>query len=247
MRRIKRQTLTQNTADKLAELTRDVVGSPDPKLQARIRWENKPTTAFREIRDSLEAMAWGRSRCMYCEDSLGTDIDHFWPKSTYPERAFEWANYLLACSYCNSNLKREEFPRDASGIPLLIDPTANGEDPAAHLEFLPSSGRFEAIGPKGPESIRVFGLNDDSTPRRLPKGRREALISLTALLMAYDRALDSNPTRANEIKTAIQDYPFSSVLCWLVRIVQLPIATANAVLGADIATLARLHRVETWL
>ncbi|NOY25886.1 MAG: HNH endonuclease, partial [Oligoflexia bacterium] len=105
-------------------------------------------------------MASGRARCMYCEDSLGTDIDHFRPKADFPQRAFAWPNYLLACSHCNSNLKRNAFPIDGNGDPLLLDPSA--DNPAEHLLFSPSTGEFVSVGAKGQESIRVFGLNDDT-------------------------------------------------------------------------------------
>ena len=60
-------------------------------------------------------MAPGVQRCMYCLDSLGTDIDHFEPKSRRPLRTFCWHNHLLACSRCNSNYKREEYPCDGFG------------------------------------------------------------------------------------------------------------------------------------
>ncbi|MBW8876770.1 MAG: hypothetical protein JF614_17545 [Acidobacteria bacterium] len=102
-------------------------------------------------------MASGLERCMYCEDSEGTAIEHFWPKSVYPERAFDWLNYLIACSRCNSNFKRDQFPLDAAGAPLLVNPSE--EEPLDHLSFSPSTGRFEPRSPKGDPSIDVFGLN----------------------------------------------------------------------------------------
>ena len=119
MRRLVRTSLSQATLDKLSDLTGEVVNSPDPKTKAGTRWKSKPKGVFDEVRMALERMAHGRARCMYCEESLGTDIDHFWPKATYPARTFSWPNYLLACSHCNSNLKRNEFPLDGAGQPLL--------------------------------------------------------------------------------------------------------------------------------
>jgi uncharacterized protein (TIGR02646 family) len=64
---------------------------------------------FNEITDKLVAMCPGTRRCCYCEDARGDDIEHFRPKTLYPELTFEWANYLLACSACNSNEKRNQF------------------------------------------------------------------------------------------------------------------------------------------
>jgi hypothetical protein len=178
---------------------------------------------------------------MYCEDSLGTDIEHFWPKMAYPERAFAWDNYLLACSHCNSNLKRTQFPLDDSGAPRLIDPTR--DEPAKHLMFLPSNGEFDACGPKGEDTILVFGLNDDAPPRRLPTGRRDALVCLTALLIEYDRRVEKGRGHA-DIKDVMLRHPFGSVLQWLVQTAGMP--GAEAVLGPDIFALVQTHELHGW-
>ena len=243
MRRIRRVALSQTAVDKLAELTSEVLGATNPREKAQKLWNSKPKAVFREVHRKLEEMASGRSRCMYCEDSHGTDIDHFRPKADYPQSTFEWRNYLLACSHCNSNLKRNEFPVDAEGAPLLLDPST--DEPADHLSFSPSTGEFVPIGPKGPESIRVFGLNDHTSPRRLPTGRRQALIVLVALLQAYDREVDTNPAKASEIRATVKEHPFSAVLHWLVRIAQA--STGPDVLGADVVALVNSHHVDRWL
>ena len=95
---------------------------------------------------------------MYCEGSQGTDIDHFEPRSRNPEQAFVWDNYLLACSHCNSTEKREQFPVDEEGQPLLIDPTDGDDDPRDHLA-LSLQGRWVPRTRKGTETLEVLGLN----------------------------------------------------------------------------------------
>lgn len=243
MRRLNRPVLSKNTVRTLARTTAKVARAHDPKQDAETRWARKPKVAFKEVRSSLEQMASGRSRCMYCEDSLGTDIDHFKPKANYPHEAFTWENYLLACSYCNSNLKRTQFPLDANGEALLIDPTV--DDPRLHLLLLPSNGNFMALDPKGDASIRVFGLNDNSFPRRLPKGRKDALVSLVALLKDYDSEINNNPAKAEEIKVAVRDFPFSVVLTSLIDIARS--AAGGAVLGPQVVDLIQRHDVGQWL
>ncbi len=37
---------------------------------------------------TLQRMMGPHERCMYCHDSHGADIEHFWPKSPYPEKMF---------------------------------------------------------------------------------------------------------------------------------------------------------------
>lgn len=243
MRQLVRPALTKNTIRTLGRITDRIANSNSPKDQAKLSWERKPDVAFTEIRLALYKMASGRSRCMYCEDSMGTDIDHFRPKANYPTSAFLWPNYLLACSYCNSNLKRQQFPLDAAGMPLLIDPSV--DDPTTHLKFLPTSGEYAAVDDKGIESIRIFGLNDNAPPRKLPKARKEALISLYALLEMYDRNITTDPLKAEKIKFTIIDFPFNSILYWLVHTASLP--GGGAVLGSDITRIIQTHRLNTWL
>jgi len=118
---------------------------------------SKADAAKDEIRSLLQAMAPGRRRCMYCLDNLGTDIDHFRPKSLFPLLAFEWENHLLACSHCNSNEKRNAYPTDSSLRCLLVNPSEDA--PADHLTLDLSSGEYEGRTAKGWTSIKVFGLN----------------------------------------------------------------------------------------
>ena len=139
--------------------------------------QNKPlNTTF----DALLSMAGQRERCMYCGDSQGTDIEHFWPKSPYPRKMFRWSNMLLGCTDCGRTYKGTKFPLDAAKRPLLINPTAN-DDPWEHLEFDPETGnfapRFDAQlqpDPKGQATVEILGL-----------GEREALA--TGHLKTYER------------------------------------------------------------
>ncbi|WP_159401426.1 HNH endonuclease [Streptomyces maremycinicus] len=125
---------------------------------AREQWRTAQAPK-RHVRVALESMARGVVRCMYCDESRATDIDHFEPIERAPLRAFVWANHLLACSFCNSNAKRSQYPVDAGGTCLLVDPTA--EDPADHLVLYLKSAVYSPVSGsrKGAETIRVFGLN----------------------------------------------------------------------------------------
>lgn len=97
---------------------------------------------------------------MYCLDSHGSDIEHFWPKAVYPERMFVWPNLLLCCTSCG-NHKGDQFPKNA-GRPLLIDPTV--DDPWDSLDFDPVTGivtaRFDRqrndYVAKGVETVRLL-------------------------------------------------------------------------------------------
>lgn len=174
---------------------------------------------------------------MYCEDSLGTDIDHFEPIAVAPLRAFDWLNHLLACSHCNSNQKRDAYPRDGGGGPLLIDPST--EDPAAHLDLLLASGMYLARTPKGEATIRVFGLNRLD----LVQGRRLAFVSARAMLRDWQlHRQGEDSEEAAEVADALRTSPFAGVM----RAMQsLPATAVPHVLGPRAAAaLTEWRRVH---
>ena len=103
------------------------------------RWKYaRSTGSMQQVAATLRKMAGKRERCMYCQDSRATQIDHFWPLSNYRDRAFQWENMLHACDGCNRR-KLHRFDLDTNGQPLLIDPTTI--DPWDHLFFDPATGR----------------------------------------------------------------------------------------------------------
>ena len=150
---------------------------------------------------------------MYCEDSEGTDIDHHRPKSAFPEHCFRWPNYLLACSHCNSNEKRTQYPLDSRGQPFLLDPSV--DDPYAHIAFVPELGRFEGVTKRGKRTVKVFGLN---RRENLEIGRRDTWTVMSALLRDYARARTAHDVRwQSRVKEAIQDLSFQSVVQPFIR------------------------------
>lgn len=227
MKRIVREALSKETMDYLDAKTNLVKKKRTlltRKARAEELWRNAgKSAAFREIRIKLKKMANGLARCMYCEDSQGDAIDHFWPRSRYPEQSFEWDNYLLACAHCNSNRKRDQFPVDSAGRPLLIDPTR--DDPSAHLVLAPNTGQFaERRGStKAGPTIDVFALN--ARPE-LTEGRKNAFVTLQALIIQYaDLRRRKRKHDAAELQKAIRQHVFGSVLEHLVQIAKGPGAT----------------------
>lgn len=239
MKRIRRLDLSKKTLDLLAKRTSRVAMATDPNAEVDRLWKQKDNQAFEEIRAKLGEMATGLERCMYCEDSEGTDIEHFRPKSHYPQTAFAWSNYLLACSVCNSNHKRDQFPLE-DGEPLLIDPTS--EEPLDHL-ILSSTGKFSVRTAKGKTSIEVFGLERPN----LVKGRGHAWTRLEELIVGYAaRKRSGDLQRAELLETAIRKYPFASVFVFLLRAARHP----DAELLVDhlfLDALRQCPEVESWV
>jgi uncharacterized protein (TIGR02646 family) len=242
MRKVDRVPLSAATMIALSNLTGDVAGAADRKTRAAALWKTKPKEAFSDVRAKLQKMAGGLERCMYCENNEGTDIEHFWPKSLYPDKAYSWSNYLLACSHCNSNHKRKLFPL-TSGEPDLLDPSV--DEPSHHLRLVPSNGKYLAIGPKVEPSIKVFDLNGEVRGRRLPKGRSNTFNTLQSLLLDYDDLIGrGDHARAHVTKRSIMDEPFPAVLHFLVQVSRQP--DAEEVLRPGVVQAIVRHRVAGW-
>lgn len=143
-------------------------------------WESfRSIVMYRQLRAVLEeALGW-RRRCAYCSDSNGADVEHFWPKKKFPERAFRFDNMCLICTPCNRK-KSQRFPRDTAGAPLMIDPFF--DDPWDSVFFAPATGwiapRMVAVvngipqyAPKGVATLDVLGDLVNGEPARSARRR----------------------------------------------------------------------------
>lgn len=210
MIRLRRAVLSAGTAQLLKDYTDDIrqqATEKERKDRAKNLWANR-----RQVRPALlrglAEMAPGHERCMYCGDSQGTDIDHFEPKSLAPLRTFDWLNHLLACSFCNSNQKRNRFPTAVDGSPLLVDPTT--DDPLDHLRLVLPLGEYRGLTERGRACIEVFGLNERSV---LVKGRRDAYATARHSVELWRIAVDKGQRdKAAEIVRVAWDRPLVDVL-----------------------------------
>ncbi len=107
--------------------------------------------------------------CSFCDAfpvegvSIET-IEHFKPKSRFPEHAYTWTNLYYCCDACQ-NAKREQWDE------LLIQADADGYSFARYFEFDFTTGEIRPNPLAAKEdreqaiiTIRVYGL--DSEPRR---------------------------------------------------------------------------------
>ncbi|MEV4379483.1 HNH endonuclease [Streptosporangium sp. NPDC049644] len=240
MIRIHRVTLPSHLADQLRDRAGKLRESQADCPAARAAWKSAATTRTR-LTEQLTTMAAGIRRCMYCGDGLGTDIDHFEPLAEAPLRAFDWPNHLLACSHCNSHQKRELFPRDGDGRPLLVDPSA--EDPYEHLELVLSTGTYEALTARGDATIKVFGLNRGD----LKRGRAAAFIRTVSMLRDHARLRrsDAGEAEATEVALSLLDQPFADVLYAMIRYRDLP-GAEHVLRGRDVVTALADPALHFW-
>lgn len=124
----------------------------------------------REIKNSLCIMFSGK--CAYCESHIihigYGHIEHYQPKSKFPELCFDWNNLLLSCEICNSSLyKGDKFPDDEEGGPLVY-PIDEDPDMFFYFEFDPDTGVANIL-PKNDRAStteKTLGLNRPELVKR---------------------------------------------------------------------------------
>ncbi len=157
-------------------LTRNSVLWRDTYLTARQTYLANPTTINRrrvvvaenkynhqQIKAALRLMF--SDKCAYCESHITHvdfgDIEHFRPKSLFPQLCFEWDNMLLGCSVCNSpRFKGANFP-EATVNGLIVNPVTEDPNDFFSFEFDGETGTANVIdkNPRGETTKNLLGLN----------------------------------------------------------------------------------------
>lgn len=128
----------------------------------RERKGKKPSdTYWRDFQPALSDVFF--SLCAYCEAVCKGEVDHFRPKSRFPELVYRWSNWVLACHTCNQN-KQEKWPPGGYVNPCARSAQAR---PEAHLDFdtktaevLSRRNGTAAQQRRSLATIRDLGLND---------------------------------------------------------------------------------------
>ena len=111
----------------------------------------------KDIQEALFASSY--HKCAFCEcrpgESSNIEVEHFQPKSIYPELAFAWDNLLPSCRKCNES--KSDFD---TRIYPIINPAI--EDPESFLTYrflriIPIQGTGEEK--KAQNTIDVCNLN----------------------------------------------------------------------------------------
>ena len=202
-------------------------------LDTNYAWGSARQTQKLEIvLSKLRTMAGERQRCMYCSDSAGTDIEHFWPKGNYHEKMFSWPNLLLCCTGCGRDNKGSKFPLK-NGTPLLIDPS-DGGDPWQHLDFSTTTGvliaRVDAAGAvsaKGRETVDLLKLDRRDA---VTIGYQKSFRRISRELLA---AIAETTPDAAALITLLTDADDHGLLGWCFR--------GNGMNDHPMSTLRRTH------
>ena len=142
-----------------------------------------------EVKSSLKVMF--NKKCALCESHITHvdygQIEHFKPKSKYPEFCFDWDNFLLACTICNGKSnKGDKFPLEDNDGPF-VNPVEEIPDDFLKFEYDEITKQF-FVFPKNKRAfvtIKELGLNRDE----LLEYRTKELSKITYIL---EKVIDTN-------------------------------------------------------
>ncbi len=108
------------------------------------------------IKTALIEMSGGK--CAFCESFIEAidfgDIEHFFPKSLYPEFTFDWDNLFLACTKCNN----EKRAFDTQTHPIIHPVNDNPKDYFIYRDLLIEINPDAPDLTKGKRTIEVCNL-----------------------------------------------------------------------------------------
>ncbi len=143
-------------------------------------------------------------KCCYCECRLNVagnymEVEHFKPKSIFPDLVVDWDNLLPSCKRCNGN--KSSF--DTNKKPI-IDPSKI--DPGDHLRMMSYRLRPRKGSEIGKTTIDLLLLNDSDKlvyPRfEIGEKTHETILTILNEASVYDESTPKSIRRKNRIITS---------------------------------------------
>jgi len=111
---------------------------------------------WRDFKDALKGALNGI--CGYCERTRPGEVDHFRPKSKFPDRVYLWSNWIFACHDCN-HTKGSKWPTGG-----YVDPCtrSRGAQPENHFGFDVTTGEvLPKLGLSANRRSKASNMIDD--------------------------------------------------------------------------------------
>ena len=103
--------------------------------------EARGASYWQEFRPMLASRT--NNSCWYCERQCraaggwAPSIDHFRPRSRFPELTYAWSNWIFSCRRCNVDNKKDKWPDSG-----YVDPCAANvmERPEQYFDYATDTG-----------------------------------------------------------------------------------------------------------
>ncbi|KIR18985.1 hypothetical protein PFLU4_05640 [Pseudomonas fluorescens] len=146
--------------------------------------KNSLTASYRhqDIKAALIESSYGK--CAFCEcvpaEGGNVEVEHFKPKSIYPDLTFEWTNFLPSCRKCNGTKLFHD-----TGLEPIINPYDDDPSLVFYFDELQLKVLESTDASIGLKTIEVCGLNTV----RLWRPRADILVSLYCFASSLEEAL----------------------------------------------------------
>lgn len=159
------------------------------------------------IREGLLKMS--HNKCCYCECLIGdgegeVHIDHFMPKSIYPDLVVDWGNLLPSCSHCNKNKSTHDPSKER-----IIDPTQDDPKSYFYLKLYRYYSKDSNMNSIGKTTIDVLALNDSDTKvlkrYQLGNALSERIQDVLNLMQECNDMIITNTRKRNKIINSCKD------------------------------------------
>lgn len=130
------------------------------------RWRNNKKKGYKDLIKELSTIT--KAHCSYCDvqpmGRIPETIDHFRPKSIFPELAYEWSNLFLCCGNCQK--RGEKFDEK------LLKPDDTSYDFEKYFdidwltgEIIPNKSAKANDIQRALVTIKLFKLNKNGKPK----------------------------------------------------------------------------------
>jgi uncharacterized protein (TIGR02646 family) len=169
-----------------------------PRWVAHYRNQTVPKPSdsrWRDFLNDLSPVFFGL--CGYCEEPCRGEVDHFRPKSKFPELVYQWSNWVFACHSCNS-VKKEKWPPGG-----FIDPCARSRSarPENLFDFDVRTGAVKPKDGLSPAQRKKAMQTRDA----LDLNAAHHLKARSAWIRALERNLSADDSSATEFLAWVTD------------------------------------------
>lgn len=180
----------------------------EAELTERFKKNNKDAVWNRSyIRSALLEMS--NAKCCYCECKVGAGeremhVDHFKPKSIYPDLVVKWENLLPSCPHCN----KEKSSHD-TGVEPIVNPS---EDDPREFFYLKDYRYYcfdNADSSIARRTLGVLSLNDstENVYKRYLIGNElhSKIDEIAELAIENEKILKTKTTMRNRIRNGCKN------------------------------------------
>lgn len=191
MHKINRNNAPQQLVNKNITINKDL-----KKYDINDEWTKFTSTKLKnETMEQLGNMF--QKCCAYCEgkfeDNSYAQIDHFKPKSLFPELCFDYNNMNYSCEKCN-NFKSNKFDKK------LINPTE--DNPEEHLKF--DGVYLVPLDERGLKTLEILGINNENRLENKKNRYEDIRSKIEAVTNFLEYSYDNRDKINNFLKLMIE-------------------------------------------